>query len=266
MNINKCIITQAKDQSSRLKDWILYHKEQGFDTIIYFDDYSEDDSIKVLEQISVKYNVNIIVNYSDGFGNKKSQQDMANSDSYAGDSSVCDRIIRSFNKGLQIVKAINPDAICAFIDVDEFIVSNDNVSMVIDGLFETKNQIYVHSFDVSDEFETGDWYTLNENTSKRWCYESRKKSVFGFRGKSICIASSLDYIPEGSNYVHVLKPEYNSISHLYNQELVDNISIDDYNKLRIHHFRKPKQNVDIDYVTDNTLIEKINKIKEKYEI
>lgn len=58
--MKNCIITQTKDQSNRFKDWILYHKEEGFDTIIYFDDYSEDNSVEVIKDISDEYDVNII--------------------------------------------------------------------------------------------------------------------------------------------------------------------------------------------------------------
>ena len=68
-----CIITQSKDQGERLKDWVLYHYEEGFDTFLYFDDYSEDNSIEILNNLKEKYAINIIIRYSDGLGNKKNQ-------------------------------------------------------------------------------------------------------------------------------------------------------------------------------------------------
>ena len=58
MNANNkkhCIIFQSKNQEKRLFSWILYHKYQGFDKFIYFDDYSEDNSIETVKNISKKY-------------------------------------------------------------------------------------------------------------------------------------------------------------------------------------------------------------------
>jgi hypothetical protein len=124
--MKNCIITQAKDQSNRLKDWILYHKEEGFDTIIYFDDYSEDNSVEFIKNISNEYDINIIVNYSDNIGNRKNQQEMANSNSYGGDISIHNRLIRSYNSGLKIARELDSESICAIIDVDEFLVSNSD--------------------------------------------------------------------------------------------------------------------------------------------
>lgn len=265
--MNNVIITQAKDQSERLKDWVLYHKEEGFDTIFYFDDFSEDNSIEVMEELSKKYDINIIINKTDGHGSTRNLNQMKSSDSYAGDLSVNYRIIRSFNTGLNLVKEVNPDALCAFIDVDEFLVSNvGKVSDIISELISTREQLYVHSFDIDDRFSLTDWYTTDELTSYRWDYVSRKSTDYKERGKSLCYANSLSEINQGPNYVHVLKPKFNSISELYVPGLINNISIEDYDKLRIHHFRKPAQNVKIEFVEDRTLLEKMLKLKERYDV
>jgi len=50
--MKNCIITQAKDQANRLTDLLLYHYDQGFDTFLYFDDYSEDNSIEILNSLN----------------------------------------------------------------------------------------------------------------------------------------------------------------------------------------------------------------------
>jgi hypothetical protein len=265
--MNNVIITQAKDQSKRLKDWVLYHKEEGFDTIFYFDDFSEDDSIEVMQKLSEKYDINIIINKTDGHGSTRNSTEMKSSDSYAGDLSVNYRIIRSFNIGLNLVKEVNPDALCAFIDVDEFLVSNtEKISDVVKDLISNREQLYVHSFDIDDRFNLDDWYTTDKISSYRWDYDSRKNTIYKERGKSLCYANTLSEIEQGPNYVHVLKPKFNSISPLYVPGLINNISIEDYNTLRIHHFRKPAQNVEIEFSEDRTLLDKMLKLKEKYDV
>jgi hypothetical protein len=251
-----CIITQSKDQSKRLKDWILYHYEEGFDTFIYFDDYSEDNSVEILKEISLTYGIRIIIGYSDGFGNRKSITEMQSSESYGGDVSINYRIIRSYNRGLDIARNIDPNAICAIIDVDEFIVSSknrvaDSISYLLEG--QESKHLYLHSFDVSDDFAVEEWYTTNPNTSFRWDYESRKDSIYRGRGKSVCAVSEIQSIPQGPNYVHILKDS-------------DQIKyVDDYDFLRIHHFRKPNMDKNIKMSEDKTLFNKMILVKEKYQ-
>ena len=258
--MNNVIITQAKDQGLRLKDWILYYHSEGFDTFIYFDDNSEDNSIEILNDLKEKYNINLIVNYSDGIGNKKNSDDMKNSNSYGGDQSVHNRLIRSYNKGLEIVRNINVDANCAIIDVDEFIITNEDRKVVdiIDDMIKKHNHLYVQSFDTLDDFELKDWYTTNKSTSFRWDYDSRKDTIYKERGKSICKANYIDEIIQGPNYIHVLRD-------LTKDEL-NNVFISDYNRIRIHHLRKPIMDSSIKMVEDNTLINKMLKVKEQYEI
>ncbi len=257
-DIKNCIITQAKDQGNRLENWVLYHLEQGFDTFIYFDDFSEDDSIGIMESLRDRYGINIIIKYSDGVGNRMSREAMQNSESYGGDTSINYRIIRSFNSGLNIAKKVNPNSICAFIDVDEFLVSNTDdkaADIIAEHMSKNKDLIYIHSFDVEDRYSIDNWYTSNPETRMRWDYESRSKSDFRNRGKSACIANSIEEIFQLPNYVHQLR------------EIKDgeDVSFNDFDKLRIHHFRKPNLPTStIQYAEDRTLIEKTNKIKEKY--
>jgi len=258
--IENCIITQSKDQSKRLKDWILYHFEQGFDTFVYYDDYSEDDSIEILNNLKINYGLNIIIKFSDGIGNKKSKIEMSNSESYGGDTSINYRIIRSYNSGLNLIKQHNPDAICAFLDVDEFLVSNtsEKITEIIRRNFkeENTNLVYIHSFDIKNDYNLNDWYISDENTNLRWDYLSRSESDFKNRGKSVCIAKSIDEIYQRPNFVHQLReigPE-------------EDVSYNNFEKLRIHHFRKPNlPNNNIMFTEDYTLIEKSKLIKEKYE-
>jgi hypothetical protein len=260
--MKNCIITQAKDQSNRLKDWIIYHKEQGFDLFIYFDDFSEDDSIENLKEISLKHNINIIINNTDGLGSTKTKVEMSNSNSYLADTSINNRIIRSYNKGLEISRNINPDMVCAIIDVDEFLVTNrvERVADVIkDTMLEKKTKhLYIHSFDVSDDFEINDWYSTNEITRFRWDYDYRNDTVYKYRGKSICVSSEIEKIPEGPNYVHSLRD--------CDVEYINKINVTDFDTLRIHHYRKPCMDKSFKFIEDRTLLDKMKKIKEKYDL
>lgn len=267
------IITQAKDQSYRLKDWILYHIEEGFDTIIYFDDYSEDDSIDNLKNISAKYGVNIIINYSDNIGNKRTRQEMSNSQSYAGDVSVNYRIIRSYNRGLEIARSLNPDSICALIDVDEFITSDrGKATDSIRNLMSERNtkHLAIHSFDVYDDFEQKEWYSTDECTKFRWDFDYRKQTDFRQRVKSVCVASEIREIPLGPNLVHVLTEEVNNaqrevyFGRVEEDELYDRISVSDYESIRIHHYRKPCHDKKYLHVEDRSILDKMISIKEKY--
>ena len=257
-----CIITQAKDQSTRLKDWILYHYEEGFDTFIYFDDYSEDNSIDVINNISKKYNINIIVNYSDGIGNKKSSYDMKNSNTYGGDQSIHNRLIRSYNSGLKIARSIDPTSICAIIDVDEFLVSNQLKSIdTIKTLMSDRNtnHLYINSFDIDDNFDPNqDWYSTNDNTKFRWDYEYRNNTVYMTRGKSVCIANAIDEIPQGPNYIHVLRD--------FDDQYFNKMNVSNYDFLRMHHYRKPCMDRNFKFVEDRTILDKMIKIKQKYEV
>jgi hypothetical protein len=252
--MKNCIITQAKDQADRLTDWILYHYEQGFDTFLYFDDYSEDNSIEILNSLKEKYGINIIINYSDKVGDTINKDYMNNANFYGGNISVNYRIIRSYNQGFKIINSINPDAICAVIDVDEFLVSNNDEKIVdiIDSVIHENSHLYIHSFDVNDNFILENWYTTQEVTKYRWDFESRKNTHFINRGKSVCKANYITEIPQGPNYVHILK------------DVTNNVSVDNFELLRIHHFRKPILDTTITMIEDLNLINKMKKIKEKY--
>jgi hypothetical protein len=259
----KCIVTQSKDQSVRLKDWILYHFDQGFDTFVFFDDFSEDDSVSTLKKLKNDYGINIIIKYSDGIGNRKSKEDMSNSETYGGDVSINYRILRSYNVGLNLLKKLNPDSICAFIDVDEFLVSNNSekVSETISRIMSERNidLVYIHSFDIKNVYPLKEWYISDESTSLRWDFNSRLSSDYKNRGKSVCIVKSLQEIKQMPNYVHQLREI---------QEFeAERISVDDYKLLRIHHFRNPNLIGEaIQYTNDFTLIEKAKSIKNKYQV
>jgi hypothetical protein len=119
--------------------------------------------------------------------------------------------------------------------------------------------LYINSFDISDDFDTDNsWYSTNENTKFRWDYEYRKNTIYKTRGKSVCVASEVIEISQGPNYIHVLRD--------LDSEYFDKVNVEDYDFLRMHHYRKPCMDKNFKFVEDRTLLNKMIKIREKYEI
>lgn len=255
--MNNVIITQIKNQQGRILDWILYHYEQGFDTFVIYDDFSEDDTILEINSIKELFNINIIIKETDGEGKKNSLEDCKNSNSYGLDISLHNRIQRSYTSGNDYVKSINKNALCAFLDVDEFLVSSSEVK-IVDIIKEemlrlNSKQLVINSFDVSDNFEIENWYTTQDITSNRWSFDSTMKSDFKNRYKSVIICDDLEKVIQ----VHILK--------WLDDPIIENFRVYDFEKLRIHHFRKPTLKSEIIFENDHTLINKVLKIREKYD-
>lgn len=260
------IITQLKDQSNRISDWILYHNDEGFDTFIIFDDKSQDDTLEKIRDIKEIHGINIIVMDTDSRGNIYSSDQCKDSESYHGDGSLNDRIKRSFTRGNEIVKEINPEAICAFIDVDEFLVSerDEPIADIINEQISKRgiDQLVINSFDVYDSgYEIGDWYTTSAETNLKWD-ESEFKRMNILRYKSLVISGKMKDVV----HVHYLRnieglPESSEL-----QDLIDSKYRISDDVLRIHHFRKPNINMfDISFSEDNTLIDRISKLRNKIE-
>ena len=258
MKNNHCIIVQSKNQEERLLPWFLYHKNQGFSKFLYFDDFSEDNSVKTALEIRDLYDIDIEVHETDGKGTMHSYENSRDSNSY-GTSSLCDRIIRSYNSGLEILRNQMDDAYVAFIDTDEYLVTSIPDKTVVDVINDFNNEhLYIHSFDVKDGFSNGD-FPYNDESSYRWDFEDRKKNkVYWQRGKSIGGLNLVDKMKELPNVVHTITspPERGPTGTYY-----DALNIENYDVLRIHHFRKPNQDPNIKITFDNTLTKKCLKSK-----
>ena len=248
------LVTQTKNEAKRLENWMAYHQSQGFDGVIFFDDFSSDETQTTLDQIESKYKFEIIRLETDGLGGI---HNTGNSNIYGTDSSFHYRLVRSYNKGIEIAKSKSSDALCAIIDVDEFLVSNENCPLVevMRGMMKEKcvSQLYIQSLDVNDNFTFDDWVTNQLVTTKRWDYAERNKTKFRTRGKSVVFANSAGIIPEINNSVHVLSST--------NMPEDSPMFVKDYNNLRIHHFRKPIMDKDIPLVEDFILYEKCKGLK-----
>lgn len=253
--MNDCIIFQSKNQQKRLLPWILYHKFQGFDKFVYFDDFSEDDSVQEAQRIAKKYNIDVSIFNTDNIGDKINYEQTQNSNSYGGNSSINFRIVRSYNRGIDFLKSLKnyENNYVAFLDVDEFLVTNESrkINEIIRQI--NSDHLYVHSFDIKPDFNLNDFYINDEKTKYRWCENSRKQTEFFSRGKSIIKLNKLIRpLEEKSNIVHVL----------YETGYINC----DYDSLRIHHFRIPCLSNNISFIEDNTLINKAKEIVKYYDL
>ena len=96
-----CLITQIYNEEDRLLDWISYHKKIGIDRIIIFDDLSNDDSVNIIKNYN-KIDSSVTLEFSDK--NNRTNIRYNSGNDYAGDDFIHQRIIRSYNKGLNIIK------------------------------------------------------------------------------------------------------------------------------------------------------------------
>jgi hypothetical protein len=263
--MNNIIVTQAKDQSHRLLPWFLNHYEHGFDTFIFFDDYSIDNTKEVIYEIKNKYGINIIYCQTDGVGSIRTLEETRNSSIYNSDESLHFRLCRSYNIGLQIVKQINPDAFVAFLDVDEFLVTNQNknVAEIINDLYQIDKygHLYIHSLDINNDFKLDGFYTTSEESKYRWNFEDRKNSIWHYRGKSIVRANYIDRINQYPNVVHTLFDDGKGCG-VFTKPYINT----DINDIRIHHFRTPNNDPLIPLIYDDTLFNYSLNIKYKYNL
>jgi hypothetical protein len=245
------IITQLKNQEERIKEWILYHHLQGFDTFIIFDDHSEDGTVNKINEVKEKYNINIIVKYTDKIGGSYDKSNCINSDSYRHDSSLGDRILRSYTFGNNIVKENNPEAICSFIDIDEFIVTSENKKVVeiFDDYFYEKDfaQLIMLSLDARHDYELKENFISN-NETYIWDYDFAKNHpIFSTRGKSTIKSK---YLTGNAVFVHcMLEPNHHP--HEFNNKTIRPY----YDEIRIIHYRIPNltNSDEVPLILDNTV-------------
>jgi hypothetical protein len=147
--------------------------------------------------------------------------------------------------------------VCYCIDVDEYVVSNskDSVAQVTENIFQEFGiqRIYCHSFDIYAGYDLNEWITKQIGSCYRWNYDSRQKSIFKHRGKSIFISDFIDRsLSLANNIVHDLGHRVSNIE-----------DYTEYDNLRIHHFRQPPlvdPGHEISFEEDTTLYQKSNQL------
>jgi hypothetical protein len=161
------IVTQIRNESKRLEEWINFHKKIGFERFIFFDDKSDDKTREILEKIS-----GVSVRDTTNEGRLFNTVDP---NSYSGAIDLPMRQIVSFQKGIEQLREESIDWV-ACIDVDEFMIplNFNNMHDAMSNLDDRISRIYVSSFDMDHNF-TIDKPVLSQTTS-RWSEETR---VFG---------------------------------------------------------------------------------------
>jgi hypothetical protein len=251
------IITQLRNQEDRIYEWLKYHSNEGFDSFIIFDDFSEDASLSEIRRFENDFSwISVKVLKTDGIGGMYSVEQCKNSESYGQDTSLHSRLFRSYDIGNQIVKKVNPAAICAIIDVDEFLITEgeDRITDILKAIFGEKkcDQLQVVNFDVMDDYhlEKG-FIKKNIENFKFWDdADVNNHAIWKNRFKCIVKSGSVD----GVATVHHI------LDNLKNKD-VNNFIERDYRKLRMIHFRKPNlpHSDGIKYVHNSKLIDKLNK-------
>jgi hypothetical protein len=236
------IVTQIRNQENRIYDWLKYHSSQGFDTFIIFDDFSDDSTESEIRRAESELFINVILEKSDNIGGQYKADD---SQSYAWDSSLHERLCRSYDRGIKIATSLNKDSICAVIDVDEFLVSdsNEKVTTIIQNIFDYNkcSQILVFNFDIRHDYKLEKGF-LYKNKFERWNYDDvNNDDIWKNRCKSIVISSHVSSV----NFVHLI----------INPPSSETFSNRDYSLLRMLHFRIPNQpnTSNIKFVKDKKL-------------
>ena len=285
MHTHYAIVSQIRNKAVRIKDWVRYHSSEGFDTFVIFDDNSTDYTMRIFDEMSKECNINLHIFKTTGPFNRDGKElevgvgEYLNSE-HVTSISLADRICESFTRGFRFLKETYPNTVCAFIDDDEFLVTEKDkkVVEVIDEIFEdrkleweqirrsnseikTKNlswnlkkivgdryreQLLIQSFDVKDQYRLREWYTADERANQIWDTNSLHENRT-WRNRSKCIIRT-DSVgeKESCRSMHsILHPTKDSkfIKSLKNVSIVadEGDFVRDYSKLRIFHFRKPQQ-------------------------
>lgn len=273
------ICTQYRNEENKLKPWILYHVEQGFNTFILYDDHSSDDSILTLKDIIQSYKINVIINQTDV--KEKMYSNSLQTEEYQTDIPLNKRIARSFLNGFDTFNKLNTSvegknkSFCAFVDVDECLTTDNNKSVVetVDLLFDLQktNHLYVPSFDVNTSFLNTDFKVfLQKDTQYRWSETERrtfKNGKFSHRGKSI-VKFGYDFPIKHDlhswSIVHCAGAVGTDFETAIPLDSNKNCNSTD---LRIHHYRVPPNNGCTSFSQkDPTTYNEFKKVYSKYEI
>jgi hypothetical protein len=187
MNVEFSIVTQIRNESKRLKDWIIYHQKIGINHFVFFLDNCSDNSEEVLNEL--KKDINIDIFQANQFGSYPLNNDPTKYVNY----DVVPRIKNSLYRGLKYVKEKfnhNDNHWVIFTEVDEYIVPQTKISLSSIVVNCPKNRIYIASYDFKCPFDLD--IPVYNQTFWRWSDDIRKngyvnnqKGYFSNRGKSL---------------------------------------------------------------------------------
>jgi hypothetical protein len=164
----KFLVTQIKNEKSRIIEWVQYHLNIGFDKIIFFLDEPNDGSDLIVRKLSQENN-NILWFPTDGIGYKI--QTYVSPEEYGHSDSIHKRILRSYTTGLNYIKTnfgLDVNNWVSFLDIDEYIVEtgDDNFSNFIDELPIDIDRIYFASYDMKCPINLNE--SVIEQSLYRW--------------------------------------------------------------------------------------------------
>jgi hypothetical protein len=271
----KAICNQFRNEKNKIKDWVLYNIEEGFNTFILFDDYSTDESEEILRNTieNCDRDIKLYYQYTDS-NQEKTYDSCLSTDEYQNDSSLHARVSRSFLSGFNIFKSICTDSdlnYCAFVDVDEVIVSNksEKITDIISNIFLEKKleHLYVQSYDVNTVgLEDDKDVFYKEQTIYRWSDDDRQNFLNGkykHRGKSI-VTNKHSFMCSPIDYWSIIHCG-GSIGSCFETAVPYNSNkIPLPNDLRINHYRvPPNDNSTIFSERDIFAHKKFNELKSK---
>jgi hypothetical protein len=196
-------VTQVRNESKRVLEWINFHKKVGIERFIIFDDDSSDNLREIAKKIP---GVSILraINYGQKFSTD-------NQNSYAGSEELQVRIRDSLKTGCSILKKENFDW-AACIDVDEFIVptSSNTIQEYLKTLKAEIPKIYLASFDMKCPIDLD--HSVIKQSLHRWSEDTRVHGralgvdgLFKTRGKSMI---NLEKWSGGMNCVHIITDDH----------------------------------------------------------
>ena len=249
------LANQFKNEAHRLKEWILFHKEQGIKDFVLMNDGSSDN---FQEQISEIKNVNVVVLNSQE--PTTAYKNSENTQNYAGNVTLAHSISLNFKKIMEYVrKEIGDDAVLGYFDVDEFVFSETSTIQDCFEAYKNFAMICVFSYEVNsnlfDPYKP--WVTLQ--TTRSFSDENRSLGSRNQTTKTFCNlrhkdrdlfftipASSLYYggiIHTGGTPGSYWNP--NNLDKIYPEFQTENRCIfSDTKKLKFLHYRKPAYDLD----------------------
>jgi len=217
------ISTMTQNQSSRLKEWILYHNNLGFNKFIIYLDKCTDNSKYILENLKREYNIDIDIYLTEEFDDKT-----------IFNIHWIERSHYMYTYTINKYKYLNW---IAFIEVDEFILPLSNY-FNLKSFFKSIDTkcVYVNSWDFKPPFNENQ--PILEQSYECWTDEERYNNGYRWRGKSIIKPTEFLKCMDAHHFMQIdstvskeFKYERNLLQIYHGKE----VYIDD-NIMRICHF------------------------------
>lgn len=169
------LANQFRNESKRLKEWLIYNKQLGIKDFILINDNSTDESLSVINSIK-----EIKVHVLNSERSNTKYYNSTDTNKYAGDSNLAESMIFNFKKAHEFcLETYGRNTYLGFFDVDEFIFfekyKNKNLNEIL-YLGKDFPSICLDSFEVnSDLFEINEkWVT--QQTTVGISYENKNES------------------------------------------------------------------------------------------